>query len=513
MNSKVKKILKILGIIFLVFVVFVAALILWFKYNMSWKLTEVGRETSPDGHYSLLFHEKGEPDFPFGYSHAKITLYKDEEKINEFYKDVADDGAHFRKDNYSVEWMPVGVVITFYGSEQSDQKMGVLFETGDVFRGYTNEQIEGILKSRYGFDKIEKILKVGKNYRITADGITFFADSDMALNDSYLQEKFKMLTDRAFIDVIGRGLSWKKDKTDNPAEIVYTPKISYNVAGKQDINAFCYDICEWLALCFEELPYEEARTVYTGFIPEIWGVPEEKYWFQDIALKEFTNDDTSVYNALYIYMDNLLGQVSDSGSDDEDLYEEVVQDAVPEADEGTIRLWATYEPESTYVFGDGTEFSMIPVDRAAGSSYYVLMSFKKGRDPDSAELVNINPYNGSGGGAGFLKFINDSDLGFSCLTYSGGSEGMLYRTEDRGQSFKEIELPSPRTELVDGKYYNPFVIAEDAWEEGGKIYLRVGQGLDGDHYNDELGGKTDGLYISEDEGKTFEFEKEILREE
>ena len=76
---------------------------------------------------------------------------------------------------------------------------------------------------------------------------------------------------------------------------------------------------------------------------------------------------------------------------------------------------------------------MMPIDRAAGSSYYMLVKTTDGGE--TYTLVNSDPYRGSGGQAAWIEFIDDSDLGFACLTYSGGDEGMLYRTDDRGKTF------------------------------------------------------------------------------
>ena len=49
----------------------------------------------------------------------------------------------------------------------------------------------------------------------------------------------------------------------------------------------------------------------------------------------------------------------------------------------------------------------------------------------------------------------------------------------------------------------------DAWEESGTIFVKMGQGPDGDHHSAELdGARTVGIYASTDGGKTFEFIRE-----
>ena len=47
--------------------------------NISWNVsgqTEIFREESPDGKYTLKIDEIGTPDFPFGNSHLEITLFE-----------------------------------------------------------------------------------------------------------------------------------------------------------------------------------------------------------------------------------------------------------------------------------------------------------------------------------------------------------------------------------------------------------------------------------------------------
>ena len=108
-----------------------ATLSLSILHTTRWKLTDIGIETSPDGRYSILFQEKGEPDWPFGKSHARITVYDGKQVIKKFDEDVADDGGRFQKSNYFVDWLSTGVVITFHGSEQHDQEVIVMYDGSD----------------------------------------------------------------------------------------------------------------------------------------------------------------------------------------------------------------------------------------------------------------------------------------------------------------------------------------------------------------------------------------------
>ncbi|MCR5109243.1 MAG: hypothetical protein K6B28_13900 [Lachnospiraceae bacterium] len=513
-SNKIKGILKVIFVILSVFVLLILILVLSWNYITRWRLTDVGREESPEGKFSILFQEKGEPDFPFGYSHAKITVYKEDKPINTFFKDIADDGASFREDNYSVEWLPVGVVITFHGSEQADEEVEIFYEDGKTFEGYTADEIKEILKSRYPITEVESIKETKKGFDIRADGISFYAKNDMALHDSFLQEYYKRLTEEIFPDRTGRGVSFTEEEGETEADIRYIPVIALNGSYEHDIDVYCDDICEWIGYCLEKLPYERYKEVYTCFIPEIYGYDKEKYYFSEISIRKFAENEAGFYNELYTYLYNILYNREETMAETTEEYpgSVITEEPLWEIDDETIGLWASYEPDEVYDFSDGSEYALIPVDRALGSSYYVLMSFKEKGNKDTAELVNMDPYNGSGGEAGFLTFIDDSDIGFSCLSYSGGSLGLLYRTGDRGKSFEHINLPSPMIALPNGKYYNPFVMPNEAWAEGERIYLKVGQGAEGDYHNEELGGKTCGIYASDDKGKTFYFVREELEE-
>ena len=175
--------------------------------------------------------------------------------------------------------------------------------------------------------------------------------------------------------------------------------------------------------------------------------------------------------------------------------------------EGTeVAYYLSMEPECTDTGAEGVEYRMIPVDRACGSSYYVFLSVEK----DQVLTCNPDPYLGSGGAAKWVTFLEGGQLGFSCLAYSGGTYGSLYRTEDGGKTFQCIEYPSAEVELSDGTVYNPFVMPERIYEEEGVLYMEAGQGPDGDYYGEM--GFCSGLYESKDQGKTWNYIREIPAE-
>lgn len=198
-------------------------------------------------------------------------------------------------------------------------------------------------------------------------------------------------------------------------------------------------------------------------------------------------------------------------SDEEDT--EIL--ATPEKNSGTEEIsqeilehYLSIEPSCTFLTEEGTEYRMVAVDRALGSSFYVLVGTKDGGV--TCDFVNPDPYNGSGGESIWITFI-DEQLGFSCLSHAAGTYGSLYRTEDGGHSWEELQYPSAKVKLPDGTYYNPFVMPEIVYEEDGILYMEVGQGADGDFYDDKLG-FCFGLYRSTDLGVDWEFVKNIPKE-
>ncbi len=91
-----------------------------FHYVIEVKKTELLKEVSPDGNYTLLIQEIGEPDFPFGDDHIRVYLSEKRSKDDpykpyywaEFKADVPTDGT---RAGYGVEWLEDGVQVTLRG--------------------------------------------------------------------------------------------------------------------------------------------------------------------------------------------------------------------------------------------------------------------------------------------------------------------------------------------------------------------------------------------------------------
>lgn len=154
-----------------------------------------------------------------------------------------------------------------------------------------------------------------------------------------------------------------------------------------------------------------------------------------------------------------------------------------------------------FYLSDKVGYNLDITGAAAGSRFYSLFGTSDGGN--NWNIVNEDPFLGRSGGASGMTFINDK-LGFLCLSHSGGSYAELYRTEDGGVSYEQIEFPEVKISLDSSETYNPFDFPGMPYEENGVLNILVGQGDDGD-YN----GNCEGLYISKDNGITWEYVMEV----
>lgn len=95
-------------------------------------------------------------------------------------------------------------------------------------------------------------------------------------------------------------------------------------------------------------------------------------------------------------------------------------------------------------------------------------------------------------------FINES-TGFLSFGTIDPREPDLYVTQDAGNTWEEAVFNIPE------KYDDIFVSAEIPVKEESHLAVLVNQGPNGDY----KGGATKGKFISEDNGKTWEFSKEV----
>lgn len=112
-----KKILKWMAAVLLAAVIITAGTML---YSTKYKVTALDQAVSPDGEYTVLLQQIGEPDFPFGYTHARLVLKNSGHTVVKTRFDAANDGAPLCSENWSQEWKEDYVEVVITAEEQED---------------------------------------------------------------------------------------------------------------------------------------------------------------------------------------------------------------------------------------------------------------------------------------------------------------------------------------------------------------------------------------------------------
>lgn len=112
-----------------------------FTYTAKYKIHEIADSTSQDGKYVLLFQQVGDPDWPFGHTHARLVLKNESGIITKYHFDVANDGGNVHPDLWQVTWRENCVEAVISGEEQNDNQY-ILYFNG--------EKESNQLETRYG---------------------------------------------------------------------------------------------------------------------------------------------------------------------------------------------------------------------------------------------------------------------------------------------------------------------------------------------------------------------------
>ena len=86
---------------------------------------EIATYNSPDGKYTLVFEQLGEPDWPFGGADVRLTLKDHNGKIiKRVSSKIYNDGASAsEKSIQSVSWRDDAVVVVLQGDEMPDEEV------------------------------------------------------------------------------------------------------------------------------------------------------------------------------------------------------------------------------------------------------------------------------------------------------------------------------------------------------------------------------------------------------
>lgn len=90
---------------------------------------EIATYNSPNGEYSLVFEQMGDPEWPFGPTDVRLTLKKHDGKIIErISTQLSDDGANASEYNIaSITWNDDAVIVVLRASEMKDKEVLIAY--------------------------------------------------------------------------------------------------------------------------------------------------------------------------------------------------------------------------------------------------------------------------------------------------------------------------------------------------------------------------------------------------
>lgn len=122
-----KKITKWILLIVIVLVIVMILLIAGFFYITEYRVADIDSSVYEKGKYEVLFQTVGEPEFPFGNSHARLVLKRNGKVVAKHRLDVANDGKNLCKDNWHISWGEDSVEAVISGEEQQDEVIVLYF--------------------------------------------------------------------------------------------------------------------------------------------------------------------------------------------------------------------------------------------------------------------------------------------------------------------------------------------------------------------------------------------------
>ena len=130
MSKTVKTILIILSVALVVIIgacLFIVAL--WSGAFNFLQPKEIATYSSPDGKYSLVFEQMGDPHWPFGPTDVRLTLKNHKGKIIERVStQLSDDGSNASEHNIaSISWSDDAVIVVLRASEMKDKEISIAY--------------------------------------------------------------------------------------------------------------------------------------------------------------------------------------------------------------------------------------------------------------------------------------------------------------------------------------------------------------------------------------------------
>lgn len=123
-----KKAFKGIMIIFGILAMIAAVLLGSVLYITNHKVSVVDAAQSADGVYEVVLQSVGEPAWPFGSAPGRLVLSSDERIISKTDFKIANDGASFSAQDWSVRWYDDHVEIILTGTEQYDELIALYYD-------------------------------------------------------------------------------------------------------------------------------------------------------------------------------------------------------------------------------------------------------------------------------------------------------------------------------------------------------------------------------------------------
>ena len=160
MSKAGKVILIVLSIVFaFIFGAFLFVGALWNGTFNFLPPKEIATYQSPDGEYSLVFEQMGDPAWPFGPTDVRLTLKNNNGKIIERVStQLNDDGTNASENNIaSISWNSDEVVVVLRASEMKDKEVSIAYNSRNNLpkiingEGLSKEKADAIISVEQGF--------------------------------------------------------------------------------------------------------------------------------------------------------------------------------------------------------------------------------------------------------------------------------------------------------------------------------------------------------------------------
>ena len=130
MNKAGKVLLLILSIVaVLIILMYLLCVASWHGVFDQNEIKEIATYNSPDGEYSLIFEQMGDPAWPFGSTDVRLTLKNcNGEIIERVSTQLSDDGVNASEHNIaSISWNDDAVIVVLRASEMKDKEISIAY--------------------------------------------------------------------------------------------------------------------------------------------------------------------------------------------------------------------------------------------------------------------------------------------------------------------------------------------------------------------------------------------------